>query len=281
MTKTWFITGANRGFGLEIARAALQAGDRVVATARDPAQVTVALKDFGDRLLALPLDVTVDKAVEDAVKAAVARFERIDVLVNNAGYGQLGAFEEVSSQSIARQFETNVFGAFRVTRALLPTMRAQRSGYIITISSIGGLRGMDATSIYCATKFAVSGWSESLSDELGRFGIKATCVHPGRFRTDFLDSSSVRHGDIRIEDYHATSAAKRKAFEDNNHKQIGDPARFAQAILELAAMKDPPLRWAAGSDAFEILMQRAESLRGNALEYQALTKSTDFAAGSS
>ncbi|SFF66839.1 Short-chain dehydrogenase, partial [Actinacidiphila alni] len=191
MSKVWFITGANRGFGYEIARAALDSGDRVVATARRPQEAEAALKEHGERVLALPLDVTDTDSVVAAVAAARERFGRIDVLVNNAGYGQLGYFEEQSPQSVERQFATNVFGVFDVTRAVLPVMRAQRSGHVITISSLSGIIGIAGSPVYGATKFAVTGWSEGLGRELAPFGIHATCVHPGMFRTDFLDPTSV------------------------------------------------------------------------------------------
>ncbi|MBX3573567.1 MAG: SDR family oxidoreductase [Mesorhizobium sp.] len=198
--KTWFITGATRGLGLATARAALAAGDQVSATGRDTNRLRDALGDH-PRLMVLALDVTVDAEINAAVTAATDRFGRVDVLVNNAGYGQLGAFEETSQDAIERQFETNVFGVFRVTRAVLPIMRAHRSGHVITISSMVGLVGVDGGSVYCASKFAVAGWSEALSVELARFGIHATSVHPGYFRTDFLDRSSRRLADLSIDDY--------------------------------------------------------------------------------
>lgn len=244
--KTWFITGANRGLGLEIARAALEAGDNVVATARNPQPLDKALAGFADRLYPVPLDVADGPAIAGAVEAAMARFGRIDVLVNNAGYGQLGAFEEIAPETVARQFATNVFGAFDVTRAILPIMRAQRAGHVITISSIAGVEGFEGASIYCATKHAVSGWSEALGREVAPFGIKVTCVYPGRFRTDFLDGRSVRYGDIAIADYAAASDRHRQALDADNHRQIGDPKKFAAAMIAMAGAAEPPVRLAAG-----------------------------------
>ncbi len=229
--KTWFITGANRGLGLEIVRAALEAGDQVVATARKPEQVEAGLAYDGDRLLALPLDITDQASIEAAVDAACKRFGRIDVLVNNAGYGQLGVFEQVSVAAIERQFSTNVFGTFAVTRAVLPVMRAQRSGHILTVSSIGGLTGAEGGSIYCATKFALEGWSESLSLELAQFGINTTLIEPGFFRTDFLDNSSAFYGDIAISDYAEYAAKQKSGLDDLNQKQAGDPAKLGKAIV--------------------------------------------------
>lgn len=276
MIKNWFITGASRGLGLEIARAALDAGHNVTATARHPDQVLAALDKYGDRLLAMSLDVTSDVSINDAVNEAVKRFGRIDILVNNAGYGQLGAFEELSPELIRKQFETNVFGTFNVTRSVLPIMRSQRAGHVITISSTTGITAFDGASIYCATKFAISGWSESLSIELARFGIKATCVHPGPFRTDFLDATSVHYGDVVIDDYRQSSDDKRKALDEANHHQSGDPRKFGQAILKLAEAEQPPARWGAGTNAFETLLARADALRGNALAWRELSQSTDI-----
>ncbi|MDO0944197.1 oxidoreductase [Chromohalobacter israelensis] len=276
--KTWFITGANRGFGLEIARTALQAGDRVTATARHPDTMAETLAGHGERLYTLPLDVTDPSAVDRAVHQAADRHGHIDVLVNNAGYGQLGAFEEVARDDLMQQFATNVHGVFDVTRAVLPLMRARRQGHVITISSIAGIEGYAGSSVYCATKHAVSGWSEGLAQEVAPFGIKVTCVYPGRFRTDFLDHSSVRYGDRPIDDYAATSAQHRQALDENNHLQAGDPVKLAHAILTLAASDQPPLWFAAGSEAYGVFVRKAEALRHNAEEWRDLTESLDIEA---
>jgi NAD(P)-dependent dehydrogenase (short-subunit alcohol dehydrogenase family) len=274
--KTWFITGANRGLGLEIARAALEAGDTVVATARDPQQIDKALEGFADRLQTIPLDVTDRAAVDRAVNSAKERFGRIDVLVNNAGYGQLGAFEEIAPETVSQQFATNVFGVFDVTRAVLPIMRAQRSGHVITISSIAGMQGFEGSSIYCATKHAVSGWSEGLAREVAPFGIKVTCVYPGRFRTDFLDGSSVRYGDFAIEDYAAASARRRQTLDADNHQQIGDPRKFAAAMLALGKADNPPVWLATGSDALAVFGNKSAALTENLEHWKDLVLSTDF-----
>lgn len=276
--KTWFITGASRGLGLDTARAALAAGDQVVATGRDARRLQEALGETG-RLLVKTLDVTDQATVEAAVKAAIDRFGRIDVLVNNAGYGQLGAFEETSTEAIERQFETNVFGVFRVTRAVLPTMRAQRSGHVITISSMVGLVGVDGGSIYCASKFAVAGWSEALSVELARFGIHATSVHPGYFRTDFLDRRSMRLADLPVDDYREPTERATKRRDSVNRRQAGDPAAFGRAMVELANAGQPPVRFAAGSDALKVMREKGSALRESAENWSLLSVSTDFPPG--
>ncbi|MEW2545983.1 SDR family NAD(P)-dependent oxidoreductase [Streptomyces sp. NPDC047002] len=279
MAKTWLITGANRGFGYEIAKTALDAGDRVVATARRPEQAEAALAGHGERLLCVRLDVDEAASAEAAVAAAQERFGGIDVLVNNAGYGQLGVFEELSAESIERQFRTNVFGVFHVTRAVLPVMRAQRSGHVITVSSLSGIVGIDGSTVYGATKFAVTGWSEGLSREVRRFGIHATVVHPGMFRTDFLDPSSVRHGDHEIDDYRGYRETQGAYLTESNHTQLGDPAAFGPAIVRLANMSEPPVRWAAGSDAIDSFQRRARELADSALEFEELSRSSDITGG--
>jgi NAD(P)-dependent dehydrogenase (short-subunit alcohol dehydrogenase family) len=278
MSKTWLITGAGRGFGLEIARAVLEAGDRVVATVRDPRQAEAALGTGTDRLLIAQLDVTDADTAVAVVRDGVERFGGIDVLVNNAGYGLAGAFEELSPEAVERQFQTNVFGTFNVTRAVLPTMRAQRSGHIITISSLLGIVGTDWWSVYCAAKFAVAGWSEALSRELQPFGIHVTAIHPGQFSTDFLDPSSMGVGDLRIDDYRALNESRLEFVADRNHSQPGDPARLAAAIVQLAGLETPPARVAAGSDALDAFERRARQLDDSAAEWREFSASTDRAA---
>ncbi|MCO8310954.1 oxidoreductase [Pseudomonas mandelii] len=275
--RTWFITGASRGLGREIARAALKGGDQVVATARNPEWIKSGLPGFGDRLLALALDVTNQDAIEAAVDKAVKHFGRIDVLINNAGYGQLGAFEELSVSAIEKQFATNLFGVFAVTRAVLPVMRSQRAGHILTVSSTAGIIGFDGASIYCATKFALEGWSESLSLELAQFGIRTTVVEPGGFRTDFLDSSSVAYSDISIPDYAAYSSKRKDALDEYNHNQGGDPVKFGKTITILVATQEPPVRFAVGSDAYGVVSNKANILRAEANRWRGLSITTDIA----
>lgn len=275
MSKTWFITGASRGIGAEIAKAALANGDRVIATARNPKQVIEALNAEPDQLIALPLDVTDKQQVQRAVHDGVERFGAIDVLVNNAGYGQLGLFEEVTSEASEAQFAVNVLGLFEVTRAVLPVMRKQRSGHIFNFSSVGGIQGVGFAALYCASKFAVEGFSESLAQEVEQFGIKITIVGPGYFRTDFLASSSIRYGELSLDDYAADSKRLQESFEAHNHQQAGDPAKLASCIIELAAHETPPLRFSAGSDAVQVMNNKLEHLRAELDGWRTLSVSTD------
>jgi len=277
MSRTWFITGASRGIGAEIAKAALASGDTVVATGRDRAQIEKTFTAGADRLLALELDVAQEDQAPKAVDAALARFGRIDVLVNNAGYGQLGLFEEIAADEIATQYATNVFGLFNVTRAVLPVLRRQRSGHIFNVSSVGGLVAAAGGSIYCSTKFAIEGFSEGLAQEVAQFGIKVTLVEPGAFRTDFLNDSSVRFGANGIADYAAFSARTKSSFTDRANKQPGDPVKLAKAILVLADTEHPPLRYAAGSDALRRIEDKLAARRSEVEQWRALTLSTDFA----
>jgi NAD(P)-dependent dehydrogenase (short-subunit alcohol dehydrogenase family) len=275
MSKTWFITGASRGIGAEIVKAALAAGHRVVATARDASKVAKAFDADLDQFLALPLDVTKEGQATIAVQAAVARFDGIDVLVNNAGYGQLGIFEENEAADAERQFATNVFGVLNVTRAVLPVIRQRRSGHIFNVSSIAGVRGALGVSLYCASKFAIEGFSEALSQEVEPLGIAVTIIEPGFFRTDFLDTSSVRYGEKKIADYEKASDKVRSSYEAKNKQQAGDPVKLAKVMLDLASHLKPPLRFAAGSDAVEISEAKIESRRTELAAWRALSLSTD------
>lgn len=270
MSKVWFITGATRGIGAEIAKAALTAGDRVVATARDPSALTASAN-----LLPLALDVTDEAQSVAAVKTAVAQFGAIDVLVNNAGYGQLGVFETISAADIERQYATNVFGLFHVTRAVLPVMRSQRRGHVFNISSIGGMRGSAAGSIYCSTKFAIEGFSEGIALELAQFGVKVTIVEPGFFRTDFLDARSVRYGNVDVEGYGNYPAQLRENYDKHSHQQAGDPAKLGQVLVRLAHEAEPPLRFGAGSDAVSLTAAKIASLTVELERWKALSASTD------
>jgi NAD(P)-dependent dehydrogenase (short-subunit alcohol dehydrogenase family) len=254
----------------------LAAGDKVVATGRDREQVARTFADAGDSVLALGLDVTQEQQVHAAVDATLAKFGRIDVLVNNAGYGQLGLFEENEPAEIERQYATNVFGLFSVTRAVLPVMRKQRSGHIFNLSSVGGLLGIAGGSIYCSTKFAIEGFSEGLAKEVEQFGIKVTLVEPGPFRTDFLNDSSVRFGGRRVEDYGGYADQIRASFLDRANKQPGDPVKLGQAVVVLADTEHPPLRYAAGAMAFGRIDEKLGAMRKELEKWRALTLSADY-----
>jgi NAD(P)-dependent dehydrogenase (short-subunit alcohol dehydrogenase family) len=248
--KTWIITGAGRGMGVDFAKAALAAGHNVVATGRNPDAVAKAVGD-ADGLLVVKLDVTSPQDAEAAVTAGVDRFGSIDVLVNNAASFEAGLFEELTPEQIERQFVVSVFGPMNVTRAVLPVMRRQRSGHVITISSVAGLVGSAYTSAYAASKFAVDGWMESLAPELEAFGIHTTVVNPGFFRTELLTPESTSYAPSSIGDYAEQSATHREFFESMNGKQGGDPAKLAQALLTIASEQSPPLRFIGGADAIE------------------------------
>ena len=277
MSKTWMITGAGRGIGAEIARAALANGDKVVATARKLGQLqdTFAGAD-PERLALVELDVADEAQAAPAIAAAVERFGRIDVLVNNAAYGLLGRLEEVSSADIAQQFAVNVHGVMHMLRAVLPTMRRQRGGHIMNISSIAGITGFDGASVYCASKYAIEGLTASLALEVAPFGIKVTAVEPGFFRTEFLDPSSVRYGATAIDDYAAHGSVE-QAYGAYKGKQLGDPVKLATAVVKLAAMDKPPRQFLAGSDALAMANTALEARRQEMAAFEALTVSTDHA----
>ncbi len=275
--KTWFITGASRGFGARVAELALAQGDRVVATARNPRTVLERLGDH-PQLLALPLDVTDEAQAVAAAAAAIERFGRIDVLLNNAGYGLLGAVEEASGAEVEALYRTNVFGLLAVTRAVLPYMRAQRSGRILNVSSIGGYRAAAGFGVYCSTKFAVEGLSEALHAELAPLGIHVTVVEPGYFRTDFLDATSLSISGASIADYNATAGSVRVAATDLNHQQPGDPDRLAQVLVAFADAADPPVRLPLGSDTVAALQAKHAADAALLERWHDVAISTDFGA---
>jgi NAD(P)-dependent dehydrogenase (short-subunit alcohol dehydrogenase family) len=278
--RIWMVTGATRGFGAKITAAALANGDAVVATGRDPDPAPIIAR-FGTQpaLLAAALDVTDSAQAEAAVASAVERFGRIDVLVNNAGYGVVGAVEETGADDVRRLFETNVFGLLNVTRAVLPQMRRQRSGRIVNFSSLGGYRSAAGFGVYSATKFAVEGLSEALHDELAPLGIHVTVVEPGYFRTDFLDGTSLVASRTQIADYAETAGAVRAHATTLNHKQPGDPDRLARAIVTLAMADDPPLRLPLGTDAVARIEAKHGFVERELARWRELAASTDFPPG--
>ena len=270
--KVWFITGAGRGMGVDIARAALAAGNAVVATGRNTAAVTKAIGESDD-LLVVKLDVTSPEDARAAVAAAVDHFGHIDVLVNNAGNFYAGFFEEVTPEDFRAQVETNLFGPMNVTRAVLPTMRAQRSGLVVQISSMAGFQGGEFTSAYAASKFGVEGWIESLTPEVAPFGIRTMLVEPGFFRTELLTPESTSYAKPTIDDYAEKTKQTVTAWSGMSGKQGGDPAKLAKALIQLASQDEPPLRWAAGADAVEGLEQKARLLLAQANAYRELSSS--------
>ena len=276
MAKIWFITGASRGLGVEFAKAAMRAGDRVVATGRRVEAVTGALGPNTDQLLSVELDVTDGAQMQRAVDVAVSRFGTIDVLVNNAGYGHMGFFEEATDEDVRAQFETNVFGVFNMTRAVLPVMRAKRKGRIFNLSSAAGIRGTEFASLYCSSKFALEGFSEALAAELAPFGIFVTIVEPGPFRTDFLTRESLRFGGIAVADYDERRARIRDTYETRSGKQPGDPVKLADAIVRLANEAQPPLRFVAGAFAVGIADKKLARVRDDLEAWRALSVATDY-----
>ena len=271
--RVWFITGAARGMGVDIVRAALDAGHRVVATARDAAKVTEV---FGERenLLPVSLDITDPDAATAAVEAAVERFGRIDVLVNNAGLFYAGFFEEISPEQFRHQMEVNFFGPLNVARAVLPVMREQRSGQVVTFSSTAGLIGQEFVAAYCASKFALEGWMESIRFDLAPYGVTTMIVDPGFFRTELLvEGSSTLWPELSIPDYADRTAATIEAWKGMNGAQPGDPAKLAAALVQLADSPEPPLRFVAGVDAVEIAAGKAQALLEQAEAHRALSTS--------
>jgi len=273
--QTWFITGASRGFGALVAKLALDKGDAVIATARNPQGVIEALGEHPN-LLAVALDVTDEAQAHEAAKAAIQRFGKIDVLLNNAGFGLLGAVEEATAAEVEALYRTNVFGLLNVVRAVLPHMRRARSGHILNISSIGGYRSGAGFGVYCSTKFAVEGLTEALAAELAPLGIKATVVEPGYFRTDFLDARSLSVSDSRIADYAETAGAVRERAASLSHRQPGDPTRLAAALVKLGGNPNAPLRMPFGSDTVAAIEAKNAFVAQELAAWRDVAISTDF-----
>jgi NAD(P)-dependent dehydrogenase (short-subunit alcohol dehydrogenase family) len=270
--RVWFVTGAGRGMGVDIAQAALAAGNAVVATGRNVDAVAAAVGD-SDELLVVELDVTRRASAKAGVQAAVDRFGRIDVLVNNAGNFFAGFFEELSVEQFEQQMATNLGGPLNVTREVLPVMRKQRSGHIITITSLAGLIGQEFCSAYAASKFGLEGWMESLRFEVEPFGIRTTIVEPGFFRTALLTKESTAYAELSIDDYAGRTAETRPAWEAMSGKQTNDPAKLAKALLAIADEQPPPLRFVAGADAVAAVEQKANELLAQVGAYRELSSS--------
>jgi NAD(P)-dependent dehydrogenase (short-subunit alcohol dehydrogenase family) len=271
--KVWFITGAGRGLGVDIAKAALAAGHAVVATARNAESVTKALGEHDD-LLAVDLDVTDAAAAQAAVAATVERFGRLDVLVNNAGSFQAGFFEEMTPEAFRSQIETTLFGPVNVTRAALQQLRAQRTGLVVAISSTAGIASpVEFTSAYAASKFGVEGWMEALAPEIAPFGIKTMLVEPGFFRTELLSPQSTQYAEPSIADYAERTRQTIEAWQGMDGKQGGDPVKLAAALVQLAALEEPPTRFAGGADAVAVFEQKANDLLTQADAHRELSTS--------
>ncbi len=271
----WLISGCSTGFGRELAKLVLARGWRAVVTARDPAKVADIAEGHGERALVMPLDVTRRAQIDAVVAAAKQRFGRIDALVNNAGYGYLAAIEEGEDQAVRALFEANVFGLVDLTKAVLPIMRAQRSGLVVNISSVGGLVSQAATGYYHATKYAVEGLSESLATELKPLGIGVLIVEPGPFRTNWA-GPSMKQSPVRIEAYAATAGERRKQVEARTGTQPGDPVRAGQAIIDAALSDAPPLRLLLGKVALESARRKLDVLRKDFDAWEATTLGADF-----
>lgn len=269
MSEVWFVTGASRGLGAEVVREALARGHQVVATARRPEAIPF------DGVLKVALDVADEAQATRAVDQAMAAYGRVDVLVNNAGRGLLGAVEEATDEAARAVFDINVFGLLNVQRAVLPVMRAQQSGHVVQLSSVGGFTGAPGWGVYAATKFAVEGLSEALAAEVGPLGIKVTIVEPGFFRTDFLDGSSLHTADARIDDYAATAGRVRELMAARNHAQPGDPVKAARAIVDLTKLPEPPLRIQLGRDAVERIGAKLDFMRSEQEKWRTVSMSTD------
>jgi len=279
MSKVWLITGSSRGLGRALAEAVLVAGHKLVATARKPAQLTDLVERYGDQVCVVALDVTDEHAAGNAIKAAVDTFGRLEVLVNNAGYGDVGSIEDTSLADIRAQIETNLFGVINVTKAAIPLMREQRSGHIIQVSSIVGRLGPPGRGAYAAAKWGIEGFSEVLAKEVGPIGVKVTIIEPGGFRTDFAGSSTT----IRASrpEYDSTVGRMARFQRDFNGAQPGDPVKAAAVIIYIASLDEPPLRLLLGSDAVHSAEQSDSARIGADKKWRELSVSTDFNAGGS
>jgi NAD(P)-dependent dehydrogenase (short-subunit alcohol dehydrogenase family) len=273
--KVWLITGSSTGLGRALAQAVLERGYHLVATARQPEQLKELNDRYPDRVTTIALDVTNAQSIQQAVEAALNAYSRIDVLVNNAGYGTVGAIEEVNDDDMRRQFDTNLFGAINVTRAILPTLREQRSGHILNISSANGISAFAGVGIYSATKFALEGISEALAQEVKPLGIKVTVIEPGSSRTNFSSRalSTLSH---QINDYAQTSGKIVQRLQERDGKQPNDPAKAAAAMIQVVESDNPPLRLALGEDSVNLITQKLESMKAELEAWKDVSMNTAF-----
>jgi len=276
--KAWFITGASTGFGRLLAEQVLKAGGRVIATARKPEQVADLAKQYPETARVFALDVMKPEQIEAVAKDAIAAFGRIDVLVNNAGYGIAGGIEEATEEEFLPVFETNVFGLIRVTRAFLPQFRRQHTGHIINMSSMAGIGGSAGWGYYNASKFAVEGFSEALAGEMAAIGVKVTIIEPGPFRTDFLGRSGVL-AKREIDEYRPAIGPVREYFHSNAGKQRGDPAKAVEAIMDVVEMPDPPLHLLLGHAAWNRMKGKLEQWRQEMAKHESVSLGADFPEG--
>ncbi|RFM34034.1 oxidoreductase [Chitinophaga silvisoli] len=274
--KTWFITGASRGFGLDITKAVLATGDQVIATVRSKGEELARQFDKHPGLLVVTLDVTNEAQVQAGIQTGIDKFGKIDVLVNNAGYGLLSGVEEATDAEVKANYEVNVFGTLNVIRAVLPFMRKAGAGHIINISSVGGLSGaFPGWGLYCSTKFAIEGITEALALEVAPLGIKATVVSPGFFRTNFLDQSSLISSAQQIGDYKKTVGAVRDFAAQINYKQPGDPQKLALAFVQLASSANPPVHLLLGNDTLAMYREKTKALENDIENWYETTTGTD------
>lgn len=273
----WFITGASKGFGLELVSQLLEQGHRVAATSRDVARLRRVVGIESTSFLPMAVDLTTETSVGEAIRATVGQFGRIDVVVNNAGYGQLGSLEELTNDEARASFEVNVFGTLNVIRQVMPQLRKQQSGHILNLSSIAGITGnFPGWGIYCATKFAVEGLSESLAAEVAPFGVKVTIVEPGYFRTEFLSSGSIRVPERQLEEYALVRESEAVHQQQIRGNQPGDPAKAAAAMIRIATEPNPPLHLLLGQDAYDVTNTKIKALQNDMDQWKALTVATGF-----
>ena len=273
--KVWFITGSNSGFGRSLTEAVLAKGDRVVATTRHPEEIEDLVKQYTETIKVVRLDITDKEEISKAIDTALQTFGRVDVLVNNAGFGTLGAVEEISDDKVRYQFEVNCFGTLNLTKAMLPHFRQKKSGHILNVSSVGGFTSFPGTGIYSATKFAIEGYSEALAKEIVPLGIKLTLVEPGAFRTEFA-GDSLATPDEQIDDYEETAHKFVKMQSEMNGEQPGDPDKAARAMIKVVESDNPPMRLVLGEDALKATRQKIETFQKELNEWEDVTLSTSF-----
>ena len=273
--KVWFITGSNSGFGRSLTEAVLAKGDNVVATTRHPEEIQDLVEQYPDTVKAVTLDITKSEEISKAIDTALSTFGQVDVLVNNAGFGTLGAVEEIEDEQVRKQFEVNCFGTLNLTKALLPHFRQKKSGHILNVSSVGGFTSFPGTGIYSATKFAIEGYSEALAKEITPLGIKLTLVEPGAFRTEFA-GDSLATPENPIDDYEETAHKFVKQQEEMSGEQPGDPDKAAQAMIKVVESDNPPMRLVLGEDALKGVRQKIETFQQELKEWEDVTLSTSF-----